>query len=67
VQATVATKDIMQFRSWLRNEWNDIKGNLKYDIYKTLAGGVIISFFYSLWRAIKRGTKLPKFRAKLQR
>src|SRR5579872_2072193 len=29
--------------AWLRNQWLDIKGNLKYDLLKTVAGGALIA------------------------
>jgi|SRR5712664_4121538 len=33
----------MGIRQWLKNEWEDIKGHFKYDIYKWALGGVVVA------------------------
>jgi hypothetical protein len=38
--------------NWLCNQWNDIKGNFKYDLVKTLAGGATGGVMISIANAL---------------
>jgi hypothetical protein len=43
----------MGIRKWIKNEWKDVKGNFKYEIYRALFGGTVIASFLAFWKSLQ--------------
>ena len=46
-------------RGWFARQWSQIRGNVKWDFIKYLAGGLLISSVYALWKALQNARFEP--------